>query len=264
MNKQITILVLVVILGVGAGLLISSQQERKDVGHRLPYNNGEVKGRMIQSMQELKASVDALTVEIKALKSNVPAAGQAAKAASAAPSAEDYDKVYKIDIGRSSVVGKKNVPVTIVEFMDLQCPYCGRFHPALDELIQKYPDQVNYVIKNYPLPFHPQARPAAKAAFAAGEQGKYIEMVRLILQNQKNLSEDFYQKLAGDLGLNVGKFTKDLKNKDAEWEQRIEEDVALAERVSVRGTPSFYINGKKTRSRTAEQYKQEIETILKK
>src|SRR3989338_2850142 len=85
---------------------------------------------------------------------------------------EDYSKAYEIPVAHSPVRGVKNAPITIVEFADFQCPFCSRFHTPILEVLKAYPDKVNYMLKNFPLPFHPEARPAAKAAFAAGEQGK--------------------------------------------------------------------------------------------
>jgi len=149
-----------------------------------------------------------------------------------------------------------------VEFVDFQCPFCARFHPPLNEVLKAYPKQVNYVVKNFPLAFHPQARPAAKVAFAAGEQGKYWEMVDALLENGSSLSEAKYNELAESLGLNVKKFMADYKNKDEQWEDYIQKDIALASQVNVRGTPTFYLNGKKTNARDVNGFKREIDQIL--
>ncbi len=176
---------------------------------------------------------------------------------------EDFNKVYNIPIGKSFVRGKKDAPVTIVEFSDFQCPFSQRFHPVIDEVLKAYPNKVKYMLKYFPLRFHPMGMPAAKATLAAAEQGKYWEMVELIFKNGRNLSQDKFVELAKQLGLNIAKFKKDLKGKDAEYERRINKDIQLGRSVNVRGTPTFYINGKKTRARTLGAYKQEIDAILK-
>lgn len=178
------------------------------------------------------------------------------------PPQEDYDKVYQIDVGKSPVRGKTAAPVTIVEFVDFQCPFCSRFHIVLDEVIKANPDKVNYVLKQFPLPFHPQAKPAGKAALAAGEQGKYWEMVDIMFQNQRELNPTKYEEWAKTIGLNVKKFKKDLADKDAEYEKIIEQDTQLGRDSDVRGTPTFFINGRKTRARDLGSYQQEINTIL--
>jgi len=175
---------------------------------------------------------------------------------------EDYSKVYTIDVGHTPVRGKKDAPITIAEFVDFQCPFSSRFHPALNQLIKEYPDKVNYMIKNFPLGFHKQAKPAARAAFAAGEQGKYYEMADLILQNNRDLNDEKYEELAKQLGLNVKKFLKDYKENE-KYDEWIAADMALGTKVNVRGTPTFYINGKKTRARTLQAYKDEVDALLK-
>lgn len=178
------------------------------------------------------------------------------------PPPEDMDKQYTIDVGHSAVMGDKNAKVTIVEFSDFQCPFSQKFHPIYMEAIKSYPKGINYILKDYPLPFHPNAKPAAKAALAAKEQGKYWEMVEALFANGANLSEDKYKELAGNIGLNVDKFTKDLKEKNAEWDKLIEEDMKQGGAIDVRGTPTFYINGKKTRARDVDAVKAEIDKIL--
>lgn len=178
------------------------------------------------------------------------------------PPPEDMTKVYNIDVAHSYVQGNKKAPVTIVEFMDFQCPFCARFHPVIQEVLKAYPDQVNYVLKNFPLSFHQQARPAAKAALAAGEQGKYYEMTALLIKNSSSLSDDKYKELAKELGLNVDQFTKDLKDKDGQWEDILSKDAQLAGEVQVRGTPTYFINGRRTMSRDLNAFKAEVDKIL--
>ena len=179
------------------------------------------------------------------------------------PPPEDFSKVYKIDLGHSSLQGKKDAKVTIVEFSDFQCPFSQRFHPVVPEVLKAYPNDVNYVLKNFPLQFHQQARPAVKASLAAREQGKYWEMVEALFQSRGNLTEDNFKESAKQLGLNVEKFMKDYKEKDAEWEKIIQEDLSTGANAAVGGTPTFYINGKKTMARDLASFKQEVDKILK-
>ncbi len=178
------------------------------------------------------------------------------------PPSEDFSKVYDLDVSHARIRGNKNAVVTIVEFVDFQCPFCQRFHPMVTEALKAYPKDVNYVLRNYPLPFHPQAKPAAKAALAAAEQGKYFEMADALLQGGADLNEGKFQELAKNLGLNVSKFMKDYKEKDAQWEDVIQKDMTLAAQVDVRGTPTYYINGHKTMARDFNSYKTEIDKIL--
>jgi protein-disulfide isomerase len=180
------------------------------------------------------------------------------------PPAEDMNKVYDLPVADSFILGKADAKVTIMEFSDLQCPYCSRFHAPMKEALGAFPNDVKIVLKNYPLSFHPNARPAAKAALAAGIQGKYYEMIDLLFANNKDLSDAKYVELAGKLGLNVAQFSKDLKDKDAEFEKKIEADMQLGEKSDVRGTPTYFLNGKKTNARDLASWKAAIEAALKK
>ena len=178
------------------------------------------------------------------------------------PPQEDFNKVYAIEDGASPINGKKNAPVTIVQFTDLQCPFCARFYPPIEEVLKAYPDKVRFISKNFPLSFHPNARPAAKLALAANEQGKYFEMVKLLLQNGADVSESKVKEYAKELNIKHEKLISDLKVKDAEYEKRINDDIALAGQSDVMGTPTFFINGKKTVARDFNSYKIEIDKIL--
>ena len=180
------------------------------------------------------------------------------------PPSEDLNKVYTIPDGGSVIVGKKDAAVTIVQFTDLQCPFCARFYPPVKEALKTYPDKVRFIIKNFPLTFHPNARPAAKAALAANEQGKYIEMVELLLSNGADVSDAKLTEYAKQLGLNEQKLKDDIKNNDARYESQIKADMDLASQVDVRGTPTFYINGKKTSARDFSGFKTEIDALLAK
>jgi protein-disulfide isomerase len=177
------------------------------------------------------------------------------------PPQEDMNKVYDLPLEGSYVLGNANAPATITVFNDYQCPYCSRFYPGARDAVKALPNKAKLVLKHFPLGFHPNAKPAAKAALAAGLQGKFYEMSDLIFQNAAALSDDKYKELAKQAGLNVDKFTKDLKDKDAEFEKKIQADMALAGKAEVRGTPTYFLNGKKSMSRDLEGWKKEIEAV---
>jgi protein-disulfide isomerase len=178
------------------------------------------------------------------------------------PPSEDLNKVYNIPEGTSAVIGKKDAPVTITEFSDFQCPFCGRFYPVLKDVLAAYPDKVRLIVKNFPLPFHPNARPAAKLALAANEQGKFQGMMESLLNNGGDVSDAKIKEYAKNLKLNYNKLMADYKNKDAQWERQIQADMQLAQSVDVRGTPTFYLNGRKTNARDINSYKAQIDAIL--
>ncbi len=152
-----------------------------------------------------------------------------------------------IPVGTSPVMGNPNALVTVVEFSDFQCPFCDRGANTVKELYEKYPDDVRVVYKNYPLPFHKQAPDASRAALAAGEQGKYWEMHDMLFANFKNFkshANDMKEYTAGfakELGLDVEKFKKDFDK--PEFGEIIKADQQLGQKLGVRGTPHFFING---------------------
>lgn len=178
------------------------------------------------------------------------------------PQEPSMDTVHELPLGYSPVMGNRAAPITITTFTDFQCPYCAGIHKPILEVLAKYPNQVKYVIKNFPLSFHENARSAAKAALAANFQGKYSEMTSAILENQSQLSEEKYKELAKNIGLDVDKFMKDYKEQDAKFEQVIQADIDLANEVGVRGTPTIFLDGKLTNSRDFNSFKREIDAIL--
>ncbi|MDD2941642.1 MAG: thioredoxin domain-containing protein [bacterium] len=154
---------------------------------------------------------------------------------------EQFKNPVKVDIGSSPVRGSADAPVTIVEFSDFQCPYCSRGKAVMEEVLKSYPGKVKVVFKNLPLPFHPEAEPAAIAALAAGKQGKFWEMHDLLFDNQAELSSAKYLEFAGKLGLDLNKFKDDLDS--AEVKKAVKDDAELAGSLGVRGTPGFFVNG---------------------
>jgi len=289
MEKRFFTLVLVVALGVLVGIGIVSKQTREPMLRSLSEQQQQilkVQNRIEQKLSasqsqaaQMPSSVDqsGLSGKVQALEQRLAmlegqmkgiqtliqqAKGNAGQQRQAPPP-EDLTTVHEIPVEHSAVYGNKKAPVTIVEFADFQCPFCFRFHTPMMEAVKAYPKEVNYILKNFPLSFHQQARPAAKAAFAAGLQGKYWEMAEALLANGKDLSEQKIEELAKGLKLNVKKFLKDYKDKDAQWESYIQKDIQLGSKVGVRGTTSFYINGRKTNARDVASWKREIENILK-
>src|SRR3989344_815406 len=122
-----------------------------------------------------------------------------------------------VSLDDDPMLGQKDAPVTIVEFSDYQCPFCGRFYSqTLPQIKSKYIDtgKVRLVFRDFPLSFHPEALPAAVAANCAGTQGKYYEYHNKVFENQAVLSTANYKKWAQELGLDTAKWetcTKDPK-----------------------------------------------------
>ena len=173
----------------------------------------------------------------------------------------DYDKVHNIPIGNSKIRGNEKAPVTIVEFSDFQCPYCSKLQSTLKEALKAYPDDARLVFKDFPLSFHKQAKNAAKASHAAGEQGKYWEMHDLIFENYNKLTEDKFEEFANKLKLDMSKFTADYSS--TKYDKQIQQDINTGRSVGVSGTPTLFVNGKRMRGRSLDDLKAAIEGYIK-
>jgi protein-disulfide isomerase len=167
-----------------------------------------------------------------------PPPGQAAPQAAPPPPPPGAMKVdFRPD---DPARGPKTAPVTLVVFSDFQCPFCSRVEPSIAQLQKSYPNDVRVVWKHYPLPMHPQAMPAALAAEAAREQGKFWEMHDLMFQNQKDLSPEQYAAWARQIGLDSRKYQDAIGA--AATRSRVEEDARLGQRFAAQGTPTLYVN----------------------
>jgi protein-disulfide isomerase len=158
-----------------------------------------------------------------------------------------------IPVGASFTTGPENAALTIIEFSDLQCPYCSQFAPTLDSLTRAYPNDVRVVYKNFPLSFHPQSRPAAAAALAAGKQGKFFEFRYKVAPHYRDLKDSLYLSVAKDLGLNMDQFKKDMAL-TPEVSKVLDADIELGRKVGVEGTPTIFVNGRLAQDRSFEYF----------
>jgi len=138
--------------------------------------------------------------------------------------------------------GTKHAKVTIVEFSDFQCPFCGRVIPTVKEILEKYPKDVELAFVNQPLPFHEHAKDGAKAFLAASKQNKAWELHDKMFANQQALTVPDLEKYAKEVGLDVTKWKKDMG--DPAIDKLLAADQALASAVGANGTPTFFINGR--------------------
>jgi len=139
--------------------------------------------------------------------------------------------------------GPANAPVTIVEFSDFQCPFCGRVEPTIAQIEQKYGSQVRFVFRQFPLTsIHPMAQKAAEASLCANEQGKFWEMHDAMFADQQKLEVPDLKAKAGKLGLDQAKFDQCLDT--GKYVQKIKDDTKAGAVAGVNGTPAFFINGR--------------------
>jgi len=150
-----------------------------------------------------------------------------------------------VSVDDDPILGKEDAPVTMVEFSDYQCPFCGRFEKdAFGKIKEEYIDtgKVKLIFRDFPLTnIHPYAQKAAEASECADEQGKFWKYHDILFENQEALTVDDLKKYADDLNLNNNKFEKCLDSGDMEKEVQKDTDDGI--NYGVTGTPAFFING---------------------
>src|SRR4030095_7069978 len=150
--------------------------------------------------------------------------------------------VVEVAIGSTPPKGNAAAPVTIIEFSDYECPFCKRVEPTVQQVLKNYgPDKVRFAYRNFPLPMHSNARPAAEAAGCVADQGKFWEYHEKLMA-AADLSKDNLKKMAGEVGADPKKFDECVAaNK---FKAAIDKDVAAGEAAGGKGTPAFFINGR--------------------
>ena len=134
-----------------------------------------------------------------------------------------------------------DAPVAIIEFSDFECPSCGGAESAVRDVLTKYPSQVRFIFKHFPLPIHSHAEPAHEAALAAGAQGRFWEMHDLLFSNQTRLERYDLLQYAQRLNLDVHVYTLALSTHA--YRPTVEENLAEARALGVSATPTFFVNG---------------------
>jgi protein-disulfide isomerase len=172
---------------------------------------------------------------------------------------------YSVPVDKAPIEGPRNALVTIVEGFDFACPYCEQSRSLVDQIREQYPNDVRVAFKNYVV--HPQiATIPALAGCAAAAQGKYAAMTPLIwdkgFKAGRNLSAENMEKLAGEAGLDLDKFKRDMNSEQCK--QRLREDQSQLSAVGMNGTPGFYVNGRWVPQRSLDGFKALIDEELKK
>lgn len=159
-----------------------------------------------------------------------------------APSGPAKDQRVKLDNVGGYALGRPDAPLTLVEFTDLQCPYCNRFTTtAFEQIKTAYIDtgKLRFVTRDFPLDFHPYAQPAARAARCAGEQGKFWEMRTALMQAYNRLNEAVVMSTAEGLKLDMKAFSACAKS--TRFDAAIMQDMKDARAINVEGTPTFVL-----------------------
>jgi protein-disulfide isomerase len=157
--------------------------------------------------------------------------------------AEPETEVYQVPLGDSPALGGALATVTVVAFSEFQCPFCARVQPTLEQIRKSYGDEVRIVWKHLPLAFHEHALPAALAAEAAREQGRFWEMHDQLFAHQAALGPEQLESWARAAGLDLARFRISIAAQTARV--RVDGDRRLGETLGVQGTPTFFINGRR-------------------
>lgn len=165
------------------------------------------------------------------------------------------------------IKGNKEAKATVIEYLDFECEACGAYYPLVERLSEEYGDRISFVTRYFPLPGHKNSMTAARAAEAAGKQGKYWEMHDILFLDQRSWSEKpkadpkIFEGYAEKLGLDMERFRRDVDSKEVK--ERIERDRKAAEKLEAEGTPTFFLGGKKLENpRGYEDFKSLLEKEL--
>jgi protein-disulfide isomerase len=143
---------------------------------------------------------------------------------------------------RDHVLGPETAPLTLPEYGDYECPFCGRAHPSVKQVLRTLGDELAFAYRHFPLSqIHPHARQAAEAAEAAGAQGRFWQYHDLLFENQDRLDMRDLVAYAQALGLDLERFVADLEAHT--HAPRVREDFLSGVRSGVNGTPTFFVNG---------------------
>lgn len=148
---------------------------------------------------------------------------------------------FAVSADDDPALGPADAPVTIIQFAEYQCPYCGKANATLKEIEKAYAGKVRFVFRDFPLGFHEYAIPAAIAANCAAPQGKYWEVHRRLMADQRALTDADLERVAREVGLDLGAWN--ACRKEPAQEEEVRKDQAEGAAVGVEGTPAFFING---------------------
>ncbi len=147
-----------------------------------------------------------------------------------------------VEADRDHIQGRVDAPVTLVQYGDYECPYCGAAYPIIKDVQARMGERLRFVFRNFPISTsHPHAEQAAEAAEAAAAQGRFWEMHDLLYEHQRHLGDQDLRTYAEELGLDLDRFDKEMA--EHVHADRIHEDFMGGVRSGVNGTPTFYING---------------------
>lgn len=167
----------------------------------------------------------------------------------------------RVAVAGAASKGPAAAPVELIEFSDFQCPFCLRAHPTVGQVLSTYGDKIRLVYRHYPLPNHPNARPAAEASQCAAEQGQFWQYYERLFADQTKLSDDGLKQSAAALGMDAKRFNTCFDSR--KYKAQVEADIKDGNEAGVSGTPAFFINGRMlTGAQPFEAFKRIIDEEL--
>ena len=211
----------------------------------------------------MKSGTPRSKVSLELTKKNYTATPEQPERAQQPPA--DDTTIWKVPVADNDPTrGPKDALVTIIEFSDFQCPFCARVEPTISKLLQEYPNDVRVVWKDNALPFHQNAKPAAylaRFAFEKGGDKAFWAAHDALFESQKNLDEAGLQAVAKKLGLNWDQANAAIKS--GKYADKIDESMDLANDFEARGTPHFFINGRRlSGAQPYEKFKEVVDAQL--
>jgi protein-disulfide isomerase len=200
----------------------------------------------------------------------IQAAKWVARAVRDGASNEQIQRAYKdrfdpaavkvLPIDGAPTRGPDDAPVTLFEFADFECPHCREAVPMVDAVMSEFPGKVRLVYKTYTLPFHTRGEPAARAALAAGVQGKFWEMEHLLFERQQNLEDADLERYAQMLKLDIPRWKSDLTSSTVN--DLVASGHKLGEDIKLKGTPTIFVNGRELELEEGESLEDRVAAEL--
>lgn len=156
------------------------------------------------------------------------------------PIKQDTAPIVKND---DHIKGNPDAENIIIEYSDFQCPYCARFHSTLEDFVAKYPNDVKWVYRHFPLNTHKYAQKAAEASECAAEQGKFWEYAEKLYNNQRNINNDYFTEIADEFNLDIKQFNICLSSD--KYAAKVMADFNEGKNLGVSGTPGSFFNGQR-------------------
>ncbi len=170
--------------------------------------------------------------------------------------------IFAVSADDDPTRGPANAPVTVIMFTDFQCPACAITHPLLDAVTSEFGDKVRWVVRDYPLPRHKDARKSAEAAAAAAAQGKFFDYIAILFKNQEKQDLVSLKAYATILGLDRAKFDAELDG--GKYAAEVEHDVQDGQEYGIAGTPTIFVNGLRLEILSSDAMRAAIQDALKK